>query len=247
DLVSPSDIGLLTTAPSLVAKLLTNAAQHTSPNDPNVRGWQDYGCFRSSDSFSNTLTAVATSSITLGMSPQICIGVCAARGADYSFVIGDSCSCSVTRPPPAAGSTKCNTPCSASTALTCGNPATNAYSVFRRIIAPNNAIPLPTGPAANTFKYGGCFLASGFIADAETAGLVLENTDIEACSKAASEQGLRYLAGIGLCANECPGKPTQSCGGAISQGEGLLRRQATSNDLLITLFELAPPVPLTAP
>jgi hypothetical protein len=142
--------------------------------------------------------------------------------------------------------------------------------VFRRIISPDNPVPLPQGPVDNTFKYGGCFVANTFIAAAQASGLVLPNSDINSCSAAATVFGLRYLglqgdtcyaantppsssleAGIGLCANPCPNDPTQACGGAISQAEPLQKRQTIDTadgdgtHPLITLFEAAPPPPVT--
>ena len=201
------------------------------------------------------------------MTPQICISLRAAQGADYSLVRGDSCGCSIQPPPPVTGSTNCTTHCSGAAGLFCGNPLINAYSVFRRIVSPDNPIPLPQGPVDNTFKYGGCFIANAFIATAQAGGLVVPNSNIDACSAAATANGLRYLglqgstcyasntapsssleAGLGLCANPCPNDPTQACGGVIAQSAPLQKRQ-TANDAntapLITLFEAAPPPPVT--
>lgn len=143
--------------------------------------------------------------------------------------------------------------------------------MFRRILSPGNPVPLPQGPASKAFKYGGCFVASTFVAAAEANGLVLPNSDVDACSAAATAKGLKYLglqgstcyaadtppissheAGIGLCANPCPGKPSEACGGAIDSGEALLRKRqdttaaAAGTEPLITLFEAAAPTPVTA-
>ena len=95
------------------------------------------------------------------MTPQICISLRAAQGADYSLVRGDSCGCSIQPPPPVTGSTNCTTHCSGAAGLFCGNPLINAFSVFRRIISPDNPTPPPEPPVDKTFRYGGAIAQSG--------------------------------------------------------------------------------------
>lgn len=256
-ILGPGDFDLLNTDPGFIAKTLNDAAQYLSPNDPNVPGWQEFGCFTSTDLFGGTLIQVAAEVLGASNSPQLCIDACATQGQDYSSVIGDECYCSSVPPPTDAGSTKCDTACSGDPTLLCGNPTDGGFNVFKRLITLELPVPLPLLPAPSGLQYSGCFFANAFIAAAD---FVIQNVaGIEAC--AASANGYQYAgiqgtscylsntppaldleAGIGLCSTACSGNVLESCGGIalpINVGAGLTE--------LVTLYSTAPAPPTTEP
>jgi hypothetical protein len=233
NILAPQDLGLLGTDPGSIAKILNDAAQHLSPNDPNVAGWESFGCFTSPDLFTGSLTAVASVSINDPMSPQLCINLCIGVGVDYSSVIGGSCYCSAQAPPSSAGSTKCTTPCAGAGDLTCGNPGDGGFSFFKRLVTPNSPVPVPARPAPNDYQYSGCYFANDFIRGATY--ILQPSTGISDCSAAAAARGFTYAglqgdacyasntpptadseAGIGLCTTPCTGNTLEACGGSTS-------------------------------
>ncbi|KAJ4392826.1 hypothetical protein N0V91_011238, partial [Didymella pomorum] len=260
DILKPSDLGLLATAPAVIAKAINDAAQHLSPNDPNVRGWQEFGCFTSNNLFNGALTpaSAAPGAPQVAMSAQVCIGLCVTQGADYSYVIGGACYCSVTPPPAGSGSTKCTRQCDGDPSLFCGNPTDNGYSIFKRLVTPNSAVPLPLRPAPNSYQYDGCFFGNDFTS---TATYVASGSaGIEACSAAAAARSLQYAAlqgdtcyasntapsssseaGIGLCSIPCSGNSLEACGGTT------LAANTAGLTQLITLYTAGPPPVTTIP
>ena len=198
--------------------MLAQAALHVSPGDPNVLGWQAWGCFASPNMFNGILDAATVPNTILGMSPQICIGLCVSQGEDYSAVIGESCYCSSEAPPPADGSTRCNAPCTADKNAVCGNPAYGAFSFFRRIVTtldpPSDAflsisrrtitaleqVPEPANPSPGGWQYSGCFFANDFIATSPFSYVDPEGMDAAQCSALASINGYTYA---GLRDNVC--------------------------------------------
>ena len=185
NILKPSDVGLLKSVPNLIAQTLNEAAQHLSPNDPNFPGWQAFGCFTSNNAFDSTLTlanAVAETAV-VGMTPQVCIARCVAQDANYASVIDDSCFCSAVAPPADAGSNQCTTRCAGNTSLACGNPGVGAYDVFKRLITPENLVPLPLRTGISGYQYSGCHYGNGFIANAALVTSV--STGISNCSNRA--------------------------------------------------------------
>jgi hypothetical protein len=143
NILKPSNVGLLTSVPNQVTQALNDAAQHLSPNDPNFPGWQAFGCFTSNNAFDSTLTlenAVAGTAV-VDMTPKVCIARCMAQDANYASVIDDSCFCSAVAPPANAGSNQCTTSCAGDVSFVCGNRGVGAYSVFKRVIAPESLVP----------------------------------------------------------------------------------------------------------
>ncbi|OSS47317.1 hypothetical protein B5807_10003 [Epicoccum nigrum] len=271
NILKPSNVGLLTSVPNQVTQALNDTAQHLSPNDPNFPGWQAFGCFTSNNAFDSTLTlenAVAGTAV-VDMTPKVCIARCVAQDANYASVIDNSCFCSAVAPPADAGSNQCTTSCAGDVSFVCGNRGVGAYSVFKRVIAPESLVPLPLRIGVNGYQYSGCYYGNSFIANA--ALVTSASKGISDCSTRVSQQNYKYAAlqattcyasnnnfaagleaGIGLCSTPCSGSSSEACGGtalAVNTGVDLtqLITLCTANPSAITSPALTPDTESTDP
>ncbi|KAH3914192.1 hypothetical protein HBH56_099980 [Parastagonospora nodorum] len=150
---------MLSSAPAQLSDELLGALLHPHPRDPDILGWQYFGCFSSSIYLTTQATLQATNPSAL-MNASICIDLCIQKGMDFSTATGSKCYCSNTAPGINSGSNngiginQCESLCPGSLKEYCGGNSTGSdavFSTFKRVVSLVQ-FPEPASPANWTYN-----------------------------------------------------------------------------------------------
>ena len=132
---------------------------HPHPRDPDILGWQYFGCF-SSSLYLTTQTVLQARNSSAQMNASACIDLCIQQAMDFSTSTGSECYCSNTAPGINSGSengigiNQCESLCPGSLTEYCGGNSTGSdpvFSTYKRVISLVE-VPEPAFPANWTYN-----------------------------------------------------------------------------------------------